>query len=309
MSDYLSESEIQRSPFTAFGIEALQARLNDTELGEPHFIHVGGPSPAGKTTLALILQSELPESRVLSIDSYLIADLGRLAGTFSDVPPDPSKPYIGGITSEVWEFSLLRQHIEELRAKRAIQAPVFDQTTKLRTGYTTFEWTPNIILEGGHSFSSELREIADYKVLVVASLHDRLLRKAVRTHARYQRDDLDDVWGRYLTKDEPSWRYYKPEFCKIADQVFSNPANPVIDYAHLPSARHQRAEGKYHKLTPSPETGYLHATEVLGVIEMPHTSYQLCYAVGGRDLVNLPLDREHLELLAVYYDISRENDL
>jgi len=187
--------------------------------------------------------------------------------------------------------------------------PIFDQTTKLRTGYTTFEPPANIILEGGHSFSGELRDTADYKVLVVASLHDRLIRKAVRTHARYRRDDLDEVWGRYLTKDEPSWRHYEPEFSEVADQVFSNPANPAVDYTQLPSARYERAGGKYHGLTPAPETGYLHGAETLGIIEMPHAAYQLSYTVGSRDLVNLPLERQNVELLAAHYDISRGETL
>jgi len=306
MSDYLPEGEIQRARFSAFDVEALQASLDGAELDEPQFVHVGGPSAVGKTTLAIILQSELPKSRVLSIDSYLVANLGGLAGTFSDTPPDPSKPYIGGITPEVWEFSLLRRHITELKERRAVQVPIFDQTTKLRAGYTTFEPSANIILEGGHSFSGELRDTADYKVLVVASLHDRLIRKAVRTHARYRRDDLDEVWGRYLTKDEPSWRHYEPEFSEIADQVFPNPSDPAVDYTQLPSARYKRAEGKYHSLTPAPETGHLHDAERLGIIEMPHAAYQLSYAVGSRDLVNLPLEKQHVELLAAYYDISKE---
>ena len=307
MSDYLTPAEIQTTRFADFGLQDLKNQVDAKDNNEARFIHIGGPSAVGKTTLALILQTELPESRVLSVDSYLIAGLGKLAGTLSDAPPDPSKPYIGGITPEVWEFTLLRSHITELKAKRAVQVPVFDQTIKDRIGYKDFEPVPHIILEGGNSFGEELREYADYKVLVTASLHDRLVRKAVRTHARYRRDDLDDVWGRYLTKDEPSWRHYEPEFSEMADQIFCNPSDPRNDFANLPAARYNRTEGKRYTLTPTPATGKLHEGESLVIVEDTSASFQLNYSVGGRDLVNLPLDKQYVELLEEHYDFSRED--
>lgn len=306
MSDYLPPDEIQKSRFGSFDINALETHLEQLPNEDPNFIHIGGPSAVGKTTLALILQSELSNARVLSIDSYLIAGLGRLAGTFSDTPADPTRPYIGGISPEVWELSLLKQHINELKAGRSIQVPLFDQTIKDRVGSTELNPVKCIILEGGQSFSDTLRDAADYKILVTAPLHDRLVRKAVRTHARYGRDDLDEIWNRYLTKDEPSWQVYKDEFDSIADQVFVNPANPQVDYEKLPLAHYKQNEGRYHKLTPSSATGSLRETEVLGLIESSRSTYQLTYAVGGRDLVNLPIEKQTVELLGNHYEISRE---
>ncbi len=308
MKDYVRTEELQLHNLGEFDLDHLHTNLDEHDTDTPQLVHIGGVSAVGKTTLSLILQSELEGASRFSIDSYLIEGLGRMAGRFSDVPPDPNKPYIGGITPEVWDMALVERDLQRLKRGENIQVPIFDETIKDRVGYTPYDPGHYVLFEGGHSFSEQFRDYADYKILVTAPFHDRLVRKIVRTHSRYQRDDIDDIVGRYVTKDEPSWTHYRDEFTAMADQVFHNPANPASDYALLPDARYGREEGIRHNFEPLPESGTLHPGEEFGFIEYGPDKFQLFYALNGKQLVNLPLEREFIELLGNFYTDTRHTE-
>lgn len=269
--------------------------------GMPQLIHVGGVSAAGKTTISSYLAERLPDARVLSIDSYLIAGLGKMTVHFDDTPPDPNRPYIGGISPRVWELDLLTKHLGALRRNEPVEVPIFDQTTKDRVGSEEFIPGRYIILEGGHAFGDELRDTANYRLLVTTPLHDRITRKIVRTFLQYRRTDLDDIVGRYLTKDEPVWQHYRNEHSALADQVITNPSRPAEHYEQAPEVDKPVPLIRRFNLIPMPDTGVLHDGETFYVGHSEDGIHYVGYAINDRTLVHLPLNADIVRRLATHY--------
>ncbi len=270
----------------------------------PQLIHVGGVSAAGKSSVSRYIAEILPDSKTISIDSYLIAGLGKMTVWFDDTSPDPTRPYIGGISPRVWELDLLSKHLDALKRNEPIQVPLFDQTTKDRVGYEELVPAHYIILEGGNTFGDDLRDTADYRILVTAPLHDRITRKIVRTFVQYQRTDLDDIVGRYLTKDEPVWQYYRYEHTALADQVITNPSRPTEHYVNATTVDNPEPLVRKFNLVPRPETGVLHDGETFYVGHSKDGTHYIGYAINDRVLVHLPLDAYIAGHLATHYSFD-----
>lgn len=164
----------------------------------------------------------------------------------------------------------------------------------------TFEPKRAIVLEGGHSFLEPFVSYADHKVYVRASLHDRLMRKIVRTHITYQSNDVDEVLGRYLTRDEHTHRVYASEFAQMADQVVENHANPRKDYQDMHAWSTSDAQAKTY-LAPTAQTGLLRPGEQLAVTQSG-PDYGIRYSVDGRALVDLPIAPGTKDLMMQHYE-------
>lgn len=269
----------------------------------PHFIHVGGVSSAGKSTVSRFIASELPDAQILPIDSYLVEGLGKGGHNFSDASPDPDNPYIGGIDPKIWELDLLERHLRALRAGRSVDMPIFNETVKDREGYQQFEPSDFIIVEGGHALSERFAMFSAYNVLLRAPFHDRLVRKIVRTHVQYKRDDVDEVMGRYMAKDEPAWQVHEPIQTALADQIISNPGNPQKDYEGLPKVAVEPPGDDFQELTPKKRYGKLRLGELFGIeLVNGEADPLLRYVVDGNQLVRLPIDRSLLASIPKYYD-------
>jgi len=265
------------------------------------FIHVAGASASGKSTIARYVGSQLPETLVLPIDNYLAEGLWDSSRIFNHDSPNPSKPYIGGISPEIWDLPLLYTHLSQLAIGKTVQIPRFDETIKDRVGYESSTPNKHIVLEGGHAFSEPFVDFADHKIYVRAPLHDRLMRKIVRTHIQYGREDVDEVLGRYLTRDEYACRAYDNEFCQIADQVIENPANPRKDYARMRDTMTCTDWPVQAALTPTDSTGYLHPGEQL-TLTAHEATHGIRYTIDGRMLVDLPISTETRNLLIMHYE-------
>ena len=278
--------------------QALGNRNTETAIA---FIHIAGASASGKSTIARFVGNQLPRTAVLPVDNYLAEGLWDTTRSFNHDSPDPGKPYIGGISPEIWDLPLLYTHLSQLAAGKTIQAPRFDETIKDRVGYEPFVPQDTVVLEGGHAFSEPFVTFADHKVYVRAPLHDRLMRKIVRTHIQHGREDVDEVLGRYLTRDECAHRAYDDIFSQMADQVVENPANPHADYAKMPATKIHTDQSTQTLLIPTRDTGKLHPGEQLA-ITTHDTMYGIRYGVNGRVLVNLPISVETKDLLIKYYE-------
>ena len=270
---------------------------------KPVFVGIGGVSAAGKSTLASFLSKVLPEAQVFGIDSYLSEGLWDPSKIYNHEPPNPSKPYIGGISPDIWDFDLIRKHLNLLEQNLPISMPMFDETIKDRVGYKEFEPSRIILLEGGHSFGDYLRDISAYRILVKATFHDCLMRKIIRTHSEYKRDDIDEVIYRYLTKDEPVRQIYEEEHSAIADQIVNNPATPIADYNALPATSRTLVKGAYRALNPKSEYGSLCEGEAVGLIQ-EGAGFRFYYAINNKVLVDLPISRESVEQFSLYYVIE-----
>lgn len=283
----------------------ISSKTQDESLnGLPIMVHICGVSASGKSTVSDLLATNLPFCSIFPMDSYLSERLWDESQAFNHNSPDPSRPYIGGISPEIYDMSLMRAHLRAVRLGGAIDMPVFDKTIKDRVGYKIFVPTRVILVEGIYSFQDEFMENCSYAVLIRASLHDRLTRKVVRTFVKYHRQDVDEVISRYLIKDEPINRIYEPEHIAVSDEVINNPADPIRDYANLPHLESAFDNGRRFLLTPRDGFGKSHIAEDFNVIILGDGNSYVQYRVEERILVEAPIKSSTVDLLENYYDLS-----
>lgn len=270
--------------------------------GRPAFIHVSGASGSGKSTFSRLLSRIVEGSQTIEIDNYFIERLWDQNIIFNHDSGDPNRPYIAGLDPKIWDFDLLERHMEALKTNESIDMPIFDQTIKDRAGYTKVKPSKAIILEGGNSFSERFLKFADYKIYIDAQLHDRLIRKMVRTQRTYGRDDIDDTLTRYFTKDEPARAAYYEEHTSEADQVFYNPCNPAVEFAGF-AALEVNSQGERIDLKPREGVGALSELEWLGIID-DGFNQKIQYAIDGRLLVSSEIGECAVSLMTNYYEAS-----
>lgn len=268
----------------------------------PFIVSVGGPSAVGKSTLASKLADELPDADVLAIDDYLAEGLWDQSKQYSHDPSDETDPpYISGISPYIWDLDRLEIDIKRLQNGLPINRPVFDEQVKDRVGYTTFTPGQYLILEGGHSFSHRFLERAKFSLYVRATLHDRLMRKIVRSTKQYGLDEVDEVLSRYVARDEMSHRYYDPLFCETASRIVETATKPLKDYTDV--AEDDVVQGNERILIPMTSTGTLHSAERLAVIDNERDLH-IAYSVDDRLLICRKISSATLQLMQSCYELK-----
>ncbi|MBQ0153234.1 MAG: uridine kinase [Bacteroidales bacterium] len=134
-------------------------------------IGIAGGTGSGKTTVVRKLIERLPkgEVTVIPLDSYY--------NDSSDVPPE-DRQKINFDHPDAFEWSLISNHLQSLKAGQAIEQPIYDYITSTRSTETVHV-EPNdiVIVEGILTLHNpELREQMDLKVFVDADPDDRLVR-------------------------------------------------------------------------------------------------------------------------------------
>lgn len=172
-------------------------------------IGICGGTGSGKTTVALrILDAVGPEKVVyLQQDSYY-KDLSHL--------PLAERHRVNFDHPDALDNDLLIAHIEELRAGRPIEQPVYDFTVHTRTSERRrIEPKPIILVEGILVFENpRLRSLMDLKIYVDTADDIRFIRRLVRDiHERGRTVEsvieqyLSTVRPMHLEFVEPSKRY------------------------------------------------------------------------------------------------------
>ena len=180
-----------------------------TEITTPIIIGVAGGTGSGKTTVANTILDRVGRQRIAHIqhDSYY-CDLSHL-------PPD-GRARINFDHPDSLETNLLIKHLEELRAWRPIEAPVYDFTTHSRTSRTVPVEPRHVILVDGILIFVEkaLREMFNIKIFVDTDADLRFIRRLERDiteRGRTTRSVIDQylntVRPMHLEFVEPSKRY------------------------------------------------------------------------------------------------------
>lgn len=174
-------------------------------LPKSHIIAVTGGSCSGKTTIVKKLCSQLGEERcsVVFQDSYY---LGLSCITNFDHP-------------SAIDFTLMRDHLTQLKEGIAIDMPSYDfHTHKRRQERTYLEPTPIVLVDGILILASEiLRDIFDLKVFVEC---DEALRRERRTDR-----DVADRGRKYEETLEQFDKQVVP-----AHNLFVEPSKQYADY-------------------------------------------------------------------------------
>ncbi|CAO2828455.1 unnamed protein product [Amaranthus hypochondriacus] len=130
-------------------------------------VGLAGPSGAGKTVFTEKILNFMPTITVISMDNY--NDASRIVdGNFDD--------------PRLTDYDTLLQNINDLKAGKAAQVPIYDFKTSSRTGYRTVEAPSSriVIIEGIYALGEKLRPFLDLRVSVTGGVHFDLVKRVLR---------------------------------------------------------------------------------------------------------------------------------
>ena len=175
-------------------------------------IGIAGGTGSGKTTLTRHLKEHFGDDvTVIGHDSYYKRQEGKTYEERAQVNYDHPNAF---------DTELLIQHLQELKAGRAIQCPVYYYADHNRTDHTvTITPTKVIIVEGILIFQNPtLRDMFDIKIFVETDADERILRRCLRDVEERGRT-LQSVVNQYLTTVKPMHEKYVEPSRKYADIV------------------------------------------------------------------------------------------
>lgn len=179
---------------------------------KPLIIGIAGGTGSGKTTLVNRLKEQFGEDiSVLAHDSYYAAHhdltLEERRALNYDHPAS-------------FDTDRMIQDLEDLRAGKAVQCPVYDYAIHDRTEETV-TITPNkvILVEGILIFDNKaLRDLLDIKIFVDTDADVRILRRMLRDVKERGRE-LDSVVEQYLTTVKPMHEQFVEPSKRYADII------------------------------------------------------------------------------------------
>ncbi len=181
-------------------------------------IGVAGGSGSGKSTIAAKAAASDPAITVIKQDAYY-RHLPSL--TYEE------RSSVNYDHPDSIEFDLFVEHIDALKAHRAIDMPVYDFTTHLRSVETTrVEPTPVLIVEGILVLAEEsVRERLDLRIFIDTDADLRLARRLQR--------DIDErgrtislVLKQYMETVRPMYLEYVDPSKRHADLIIPGGFNP-----------------------------------------------------------------------------------
>ncbi len=180
---------------------------------ETAIIGIAGGSGSGKTTLTNRLWKQFgpDEVSVINHDSYYKRH---------DELPYEERCKLNYDHPDSFDTALLVEHLQELRAGRPVEVPVYDYTIHNRSDKTVTVYpAPVVIVEGILIFSSQdLCDLMDMKVYVDTDADVRILRRIMRDVKQRGRT-LDSVVEQYLTTVKPMHEQFVEPSKRKADLI------------------------------------------------------------------------------------------
>lgn len=176
-------------------------------------IGLAGGTGSGKTTVAQVILQRVGAQRIayLPHDAYY-RDFSHL--------PQADRDGINWDHPDSLETPLLIEHLQALKAGRAIDFPIYDFTTHRRTTETKHvEPQPIILVEGILIFADPgLRELFDVKIFVDTDADLRFIRRMERDMAERGRT-LESVIQQYLRTVRPMHLEFVEPSKRYADVI------------------------------------------------------------------------------------------
>ena len=180
---------------------------------EPVVIGVAGGTGSGKTTVAheILKRAGTSQISLIQHDAYY-KDLGDL--------PLSQRAMQNFDHPDALDNELLIAHLEELKAGRAVEMPVYDFTTHTRTSEVQLVEPRRVILvEGILIFAdSALRRIMDVKIYVDTDSDIRFIRRLERDLAERGRT-MESVIRQYLATVRPMHQEFVEPSKRYADVI------------------------------------------------------------------------------------------
>lgn len=179
-------------------------------------IGIAGGTGCGKTTVVDQIVSQLPDSEVgvISQDAYY-KDLSGLS--YSE------RCKINFDHPAAIDFELLKEHLQELRAGRAVEQPIYSFVEHNRTDQTLRTLPQKVMIVEGILILThpEIRDLFDIKIFVHADSDERLIRRLKRDISERGRD-IKEVLERYQTTLKPMHNQFIEPTKAFADLIIPN---------------------------------------------------------------------------------------
>ncbi|WP_124066396.1 uridine kinase [Clostridium sp. E02] len=129
---------------------------------------------------------------------------------------------------EAFESELLLKQLEQLRAGKSVECPVYDYSNHNRSDQVVkVEPKKVILVEGILVFLDDrLRNMFDIKIFVEADADERILRRVIRDVKERGRD-IEGVVEQYLTTVKPMHYLYVEPTKPLADVIINSGMNEV----------------------------------------------------------------------------------
>lgn len=184
-----------------------------------YIIGIAGGTGSGKTTVVRKIVESLPNGQValIPLDSYY--------NDTTEMTPEERRQ-INFDHPSAFDWSLLIQHIKELRAGRAIEQPTYSYLECNRQSETVHvEPCEVIIVEGIMTlWSEELRDLMDLKIFVDADPDERLIRVIQRDIVERGRT-AEIVMQRYIEVLKPMHQLFIEPTKRFADLIIPQGGN------------------------------------------------------------------------------------
>lgn len=185
-------------------------------------IGIAGGTGSGKTTVVNKIINSFPagEVAVLPQDSYY-KDSSHI--------PVEERSKINFDEPAAIEWSLLVEHIKELKARRSIEMPTYSYLTCTRQKETVKVEPREVVLVEGILVLTDpvLREMLDVKVFVDADADDRLIRVIARDCVERDRTPMM-VLNRYQDILKPMHEMYIEPTKRFADLIVPQGGSNVV---------------------------------------------------------------------------------
>ncbi|NUO62479.1 MAG: uridine kinase [Gemmatimonadaceae bacterium] len=176
-------------------------------------VGIAGGSGSGKSTVARRIAASLaaPDVAFIDMDAYY--------RNFAHLPMEERRR-VNWDHPEALDLDLLVEQLDELRAGRAIEKPVYDFITHTRAPRTErIEPARVVVVDGILLFADErVRELCDVKVFVDADADIRLIRRIRRDIAERGRP-LDEILEQYLSTVQPMHLQFVEPSKRYADVI------------------------------------------------------------------------------------------
>lgn len=184
-----------------------------------HIIGIAGGSGSGKSTFAKSLKEAYPDQiALLNCDNYY--------RPHDDMSLE-QRQTLNYDAPEAIEFSLMTQHLKELKEGKTINCPVYDFSLHTRSDQVLpIEPKPFILIDGILLLSNPaLRSMLDLKIFVETDADERILRRARRDVIERGRT-IESVMEQYLTTVKPMHNLYVEPSKIYADFILNGGINP-----------------------------------------------------------------------------------
>lgn len=163
----------------------------------PLVLGIAGGTGSGKTTVARAIVERVGRGRIayLDHDSYY-RDLGHL--------PIEARRQVNFDHPDAFDTALLAEHVQTLRAGRAVEKPVYSYTDSARLVETErVEPQPLVVVEGILVLENpDLRELMDVKIFVDTDDDIRLMRR-LRRDTQERGRSVEHILGQYEATVRP----------------------------------------------------------------------------------------------------------